>query len=195
MVPLAIGTDGLGSIRIPAAACGIAGFKPGEGVVPDDLRGGDWHGMAATGPLAAAVSDVALATAVLAGRPELAGADVGSLLLLALSTTSTVPGGTGDPEGAAAVQRVGEGLRRLGHNVVEDDPPYSPLQALPVFARWFGGVAQAADALGDAIEWKELQRRSRGHIRLGRAIHHLGGPRSGHAGERGWRTSSAATTR
>lgn len=179
MVPLAIGTDGLGSIRIPAAACGVVGMKPTPGLVPEDARGGDWHGMAATGPLAASVADVSLAMAVLAGRPDLASADVSRPLLIALSTRTPLPGGVVDPEWQAAVHQVGSALRRAGHHVVEDDPPYSPLHAVPVFARWFGGVAAAADALGDDLEWGRLQRRTRAHIRLGRLVHRLGGPRDG----------------
>lgn len=146
--------------------------------------------MLESGALAATVSDVALATATLAGRPELGAADVGSPLLIALSTRSPMPGGVVDRPWAAAVRQVGEGLRRAGHHVVEDDPPYSPLHAVPVFARWLGGVARAADALGDDLEWGGLQRRSRGHIRLGRAIHRLGGPRDGLKDR--WRTGVEA---
>ncbi len=179
LVPLALGTDGLGSIRIPGAACGLAGFKPTWGLVPEDARGGDWHGMTATGPLAGTVADAALGMAVLAGDPELAAADVTRPLLIARSTRTPLPGGVVDPEWADAVTQVAVALQRAGHHVVEDDPPYSPLHALPVFARWFGGVASAADALGEDLEWRRLQRRTRTHIRIGRLIHRLGGPGEG----------------
>lgn len=177
MVPLAIGTDGLGSIRIPAAACGVVGFKPGEGVVAGRMTGGDWHGMAEAGPLATTVADAALATAVLAGRGGLAGADVDRPLLIALSYRSPLPGGTVDPEWAAAALEMAGALRRAGHRVVEHDPPYSALYAIPVVARWLGGVAHAADSLGDELDWAELQRRTRTHVRLGRLVHAVGGPR------------------
>ncbi len=179
MVPLAVGTDGLGSIRIPGAACGVPGFRPGTGVVPGSLRGGDWHGMATIGPLASTVSDVALAMAVLSGRSALAGAALDRPLLIALSTRSPLPGVTVDARWSAAVHDLGDGLRRAGHHVVEDHPPYSLLYGLPVFARWLGGVAEVVDALGDDLDWGRLQRRSRAHIRLGRLVHRLGGPRDG----------------
>src|SRR5246127_1215780 len=45
MVPLAHGTDSLGSIRIPAAACGLFGIKPGTGVVPGDPDSSGWDGV------------------------------------------------------------------------------------------------------------------------------------------------------
>lgn len=179
LVPLSLGSDGLGSIRIPAAACGVAGFTPGEGFVAPGLRGGDWHGMASTGPLAATVADAALGAAVLGARPALARADVARPLLIAVSTRTPLPGGTVDPEWATAAEETGRALRRAGHHVVEDDPPYSPLYALPIFARWFGGVASAADDLGDDLEWRRLQRRTRTHARLGRLVHAVGGPRDG----------------
>lgn len=67
MVPLAIGTDGGGSIRIPAAFCGIVGLKPTFGLVPKlpGFRG--WPSLSVNGPLARSVRDLALATAVMAG--------------------------------------------------------------------------------------------------------------------------------
>lgn len=49
MVPLALGADGMGSIRIPAACCGVVGLKPGGGVVPARLGVSAWHGMAENG--------------------------------------------------------------------------------------------------------------------------------------------------
>lgn len=67
MVPLAIGTDGGGSIRIPAAFCGVPGLKPTFGLVPKlpGFRG--WPTLSVDGPLAATVPDLALAVSVMAG--------------------------------------------------------------------------------------------------------------------------------
>jgi Asp-tRNA(Asn)/Glu-tRNA(Gln) amidotransferase A subunit family amidase len=59
-VPVTHGNDGLGSIRIPAACCGLVGIKPGSGVVPSDLMNGSWFGTAENGPLATTVEDAAL---------------------------------------------------------------------------------------------------------------------------------------
>ncbi|MFG2720238.1 amidase [Streptomyces sp. NPDC048416] len=67
-VPLALGNDGMGSLRIPAAHCGLIGLKPGTGRVPRDLGGG-WYGMSENGPLATTVADARLMFSVLAGEP------------------------------------------------------------------------------------------------------------------------------
>jgi len=69
MVPIAHGADGLGSLRIPAACCGLVTLKPGLGTVPAGLGVGDWYGMAENGILATTVQDLALGHSVLAGSP------------------------------------------------------------------------------------------------------------------------------
>ena len=69
IVPLAIGTDTGGSIRIPAAYCGIVGLKPGFGTVPlDGVFPLSWS-LDHAGPLARGCGDAALALACIAGRP------------------------------------------------------------------------------------------------------------------------------
>ncbi|MEV6283838.1 amidase family protein [Kribbella sp. NPDC051770] len=73
--PLALGTDGGGSVRIPAAHCGIYGFKPSMGRVPmypgaRDQRypgASSWESLGHIGPLTRTVADAALALSVLAG--------------------------------------------------------------------------------------------------------------------------------
>src|SRR5579871_2461785 len=70
MAAIALGSDGGGSIRAPAACCGLFGIKPSPGLVP--LAGGKtehWYGMTAFGPLARSVADAALALDVLADTP------------------------------------------------------------------------------------------------------------------------------
>ncbi|NRQ34600.1 amidase [Nonomuraea sp. NN258] len=70
MVPIALGNDGMGSLRIPAACCGILAIKPGADVVPPPVD--DWNRLTENGPLATTASDLALALSVLAADPALA---------------------------------------------------------------------------------------------------------------------------
>ncbi len=67
MVPLALGTDGGGSLRIPAAPCGIIGLKPPRGRVSQDPRRELMLGMGVIGPMARSVEDVALTHDLIAG--------------------------------------------------------------------------------------------------------------------------------
>lgn len=69
MGPIAVGTDGGGSIRVPAALCGVVGIKPTTGSVPTyppSLIGALGH----TGPMARTVADTALALAVMQGAGD-----------------------------------------------------------------------------------------------------------------------------
>ena len=65
--PVALGTDGGGSIRIPSAFCGVPGHKPSFGLVPKlpGFRG--WPSLSVDGPLASSVRDLVLALSVMAG--------------------------------------------------------------------------------------------------------------------------------
>jgi Asp-tRNA(Asn)/Glu-tRNA(Gln) amidotransferase A subunit family amidase len=65
--PLALGGDGGGSIRIPAAFCGVVGFKPSFGAVPREPSGASWKTLVAYGPMARTVADVRVMFDALAG--------------------------------------------------------------------------------------------------------------------------------
>lgn len=70
MVPLATGSDGGGSIRIPAALCGLPGFKPSLGRVPTGgVHAPDWHHLSTRGVMARRLDDVVLALDAVIG-PE-----------------------------------------------------------------------------------------------------------------------------
>jgi Asp-tRNA(Asn)/Glu-tRNA(Gln) amidotransferase A subunit family amidase len=71
MVPLALGTDGGGSIRIPSAFCGSYGMKPSFGLVPKMPGFRGWPTLSVTGPIAASIRDLALALTVMAGPSPL----------------------------------------------------------------------------------------------------------------------------
>jgi Asp-tRNA(Asn)/Glu-tRNA(Gln) amidotransferase A subunit family amidase len=70
LVPLAIGTDGGGSIRIPSSFCGAAGIKPTFGVVPREPQWPGWLSLTHLGPIAFTVEDCALMLSVIAGPDQ-----------------------------------------------------------------------------------------------------------------------------
>lgn len=68
--PVAVGTDGGGSLRIPAAFCGVYGFKPSLGRVPQYPGFPGWDGLGCTGPMTRTVRDAALVLDVVAGGDD-----------------------------------------------------------------------------------------------------------------------------
>jgi aspartyl-tRNA(Asn)/glutamyl-tRNA(Gln) amidotransferase subunit A len=68
--PIALGTDGGGSLRIPAAFCGVYGFKPSWGRVPQHPSFPGWEHLGVTGPITRTVRDAALALDVIAGADD-----------------------------------------------------------------------------------------------------------------------------
>ncbi|MGC8477127.1 MAG: amidase [Acetobacteraceae bacterium] len=67
MVPIATGSDTGGSLRNPAAFCGIVGFRPTPGLVPSDKRGLGWSNLPVLGPMARSVADLALLLSAMVG--------------------------------------------------------------------------------------------------------------------------------
>ncbi len=171
-VPIAHGNDGMGSLRLPAAACGLVTLKPGRGVVPAGIGADDWSGMAVNGALATTVADLALAHAVLAGETPAPLPAPDRPLRIAVSTRSPVPGVGADAATRAAVEAVVAELRAAGHTVVQRNPPITPGAAAGAVLRWFAGAEDDAEFLG--IDRHELQPRSRTHARLGRIVRRLG---------------------
>jgi amidase len=175
LVPIALGNDGLGSIRIPAACCGLFGLKPGFGVVPSGLGNNSWYDMSENGPLATTVADAALMLAVLAGRPELAEVrEPDRPLRIAVSLRPPLVGLRADLEHLRAVVRTARRLESAGHTVVADDPPY-PMNPAPVLARWFGGASLDADGLDRA----QLDPAVRRHVAIGDMVRSRGLVRDG----------------
>ncbi|MBI4539915.1 MAG: amidase [Gemmatimonadetes bacterium] len=171
MVPVAHGNDGLGSIRIPAAACGLFGIKPGAGVVPSELGPNSWFGMAENGPLATTVDDAALVLSVLAECPELREpAPPERPLRVAVSTRSPMRGVNAGPEVRSATIETARLLAGAGHHVEAADPPYPIRSAVAILARWTAGAARETDGLDPA----RLEPRTRRHAQLGRIAERLG---------------------
>ena len=72
LVPLAHGTDAMGSIRIPAATCGVVGYKAGRDWVRAATHdASDWHGISVDGVVAGTVEDAWLAMTVLSGHGDI----------------------------------------------------------------------------------------------------------------------------
>ncbi|MFP5309097.1 MAG: amidase [Actinomycetes bacterium] len=177
MVPIALASDGLGSIRIPAANCGLVGIKPGSGVVP--MRVGDrdehWFGLSQYGPLATTVDDCALMLDVLAGGTSLtepAGyrdpeAPAGGMRV-GVSSAPPAPGITVDREAVRAVRAVAEQLAAAGHVVSTARIPYGPATTLALARRWFQGAAQDVDTL--VVDEPRLQSRTRAMASFGRRV-------------------------
>ncbi len=167
MVPIALGNDGMGSIRIPAAACGLVGLKPGRGAVPAGIGRNDWFGMAENGPLATTTRDARLMFAVLAGEePPEPDRPVRRAVRVAYSLRSLLPGLRADDAYAEAARRAARLLAAAGHDVAAADPPFPLWLGAAAVARWAAGTAVDAAGLDPAL----LTRRTRRHAAAGRLV-------------------------
>ncbi|MGV9299493.1 amidase family protein [Amycolatopsis sp. NPDC003676] len=168
LVPIAHGTDGLGSIRLPAGMCGIVGLKPGRDVVREDAPG--WFGLSTHGPLATTAADAALLMSVLADRPDWATLATPGAQRIATSTQVPFTRAPLPRPLRAAVDQAADLLRSSGHSVDSATPAY-PLRALGgLVARWFAGPAEQA---AGSFDLSRLQPRTRVHVRLGRLTSRL----------------------
>jgi len=148
LVPFAQGSDGGGSIRIPASACGLFSIKVSRGRVSNGPLGGDITGLAWSGPIARGVADAAALLDVMA-RPMLgdphwapplppgetflgaAQREPGPLRIGRYSE-SAVLGATLHPDCRAAWESATELLTKLGHHVEDIRPPVGP-EVIPHF--------------------------------------------------------------
>ncbi|MFI5674361.1 amidase [Streptomyces cellulosae] len=163
LVPIALGNDGMGSLRIPAANCGLVTIKPGHGVVPAGVSDGDWFGMSENGPLATTVEDARLMLSVLADttfvRP-----DADATHRVAVSLRSPIAGvAVAQPYTTAAREAAGV-LMKAGHQVRRADPPYPLSLSFTSLAHWTAGTAEDAQGL----DRRQLARRTRVHAAVGR---------------------------
>ncbi|MDJ0419879.1 amidase [Rhodococcus opacus] len=131
-VPIAHGTDASGSIRIPAATCGVIGLKPTNGSLPlDNLDGGGWFGLSSPGLFGRTVRDVRNVFAALRyGPPGDHHAVIPEDLHTSRTDTSTIPLSvavvrpTTDADTAAVMDRVVTTMMTLGHIVEDATPPF-----------------------------------------------------------------------
>ncbi len=184
MVPVAHGNDGGGSIRIPAACCGLVGLKPARGRVSHGPDGG--HSFLVTdGVLTSTVADTAALLDVLAGYEpgdatwappppapytELAAQEPGRLRV-ALALNPPLRGGEVDPVCERAVRDAATLLESLGHAVEEVTAPWTRENLLADFTQawaplisivtWLGGQLRGHDPTVDEVEpltWEMWQR-------------------------------------
>lgn len=173
-------SDGGGSIRIPAACCGLYGLKPQRGrvsLLPDAEH---WYGLSVFGSVTRSVADSALWLDVVSGRAEgdaesarpaptsfaEAAASTPGKLRIAVSTKTGPPPVKVSPEVEQAVDATADALRSLGHDVERRDPPYGWL--LPLFApRWLRGIYDDTQKLPHP---ERLERRIRRLAGMGKLI-------------------------
>ncbi|WP_371600517.1 amidase [Streptomyces sp. NBC_00564] len=163
MVPIALGNDGMGSLRIPAANCGLVGLKPGHGTVPAGIGHGDWFGMSENGPLATTVEDARLMFAVLADTKAVRPSGT-EARKVAVSVRSPLVGVRVTRPYTAAAREAAELLAGAGHQVRRADPPYPLWLSTTSLAHWTAGTAVDAEGLDPHL----LARRTRVHAALGR---------------------------
>jgi amidase len=177
MAPAALGGDGGGSIRIPAACCGLFGLKPARGRTSPGPWSHFWWGLGTAGPLTRTVLDAALVYDAIRGNlpgdmftaPEPPVTFVEAVLReptplrVGWSTRSPVRGVRPDLQAVRAVREVADLLGRLGHDVREVEPDH-PDVTMPFGVQFYAGVrAEAA-----AVEHPDrLERRTRETCRLG----------------------------
>jgi amidase len=187
VVPAALGSDGLGSIRIPAAWTHLVGIKPQRGRVSAWPYADAFNGLACVGPLARTVKDAALLLDAASGNhpqehdrpappvePFAAAArraDPGRRLRIAVSYK--IPYAPAprrlDPAVRAAVERLADVLASMGHDVEHADPVYGIVGA-GVLPRALGGLRPWVESVPDRTA---LDLRTRDAVRVARW---LGGP-------------------
>ncbi len=152
---IAQGSDGGGSIRGPAACCGVVGIKPAKGRVTKAPVGENLAGLAVDGPIARTVADAAAMLDVISGYvpgdpywlpdPQPSFLDATKVKLDSLKiafSTSIIPFGEADPNCKQGVLTTINLLAQLGHKITEKCPDFSSLIE-PFKSVWQSGIAAA----------------------------------------------------
>ncbi|MBB5918532.1 amidase [Nocardia transvalensis] len=183
LVPAALGSDGAGSVRIPASWTNLVGIKPQRGRISTWPLAESFNGLTVNGPLARTVADAALLLDIAAGPhpgdrhtppaltvSDAVGRDPGRLkIALSLSIPFTATRTSLDPEVAARVHATADALRALGHEVTVADLHYGLLIGATFLPRSMTGIRAALAKLPGA----QVDSRTRFNAAVGLA---LGGP-------------------
>jgi len=189
IVPIAHATDGGGSIRIPASACGLVGLKSTRGRVSQGPEAADaTSGLSMDGVVTKSVRDTAAALDALCGidygDPYWAPPPEGSYLdgirrkpkrLRIAFSTKMMNGTPHDPEVTAAVKKTAKLCESLGHIVEETDPPVDAGALVNAFSTvWCANVAYQLDTLeqltGIAPSLDVVEGLTLGLYRMGKVI-------------------------
>jgi amidase len=189
LVPAAVGSDGAGSVRVPAAWTHLVGIKPQRGRISSWPDAEAFNGLTVIGPLARTVGDAALLLDVLTGNvdgdlhrpPPPVESFVASAarepgpLRIALSVNIPYSGAPAhlDPEIRAAVERAATQLEGLGHEVEHADVPYGIWPAASIMPRSMTGIREWTSRVPDR---SLLDPRVLESARHGRALRPLLGP-------------------
>jgi len=171
LVPLAHGSDGGGSIRIPASCCGLVGLKPSRGRISSGPAYGDVVGLSTHGPLGRTVRDVAAFLDVMAGPVAgdphwappprtsfLSACDVvPGRLRIARFIEPVITSAPVDLDCEAAWESASVLLESLGHEVVDITPPV-PSSAVPAFEVYWATLAALVPPGGDLTRLRPLTR-------------------------------------
>lgn len=182
IVPAAVGSDGAGSIRIPAAWTGLVGLKPQRGRVSTWPDPEAFNGLSCYGPLARSAADAALLLDAVQGnvpadlhRPappaepfvEAAAREPEPLRVAISFATPIGLSNKVHAEHRAAIEAFGERLGQLGHEVFPADPDYGMVGAA-LIPRGMAGLEAWLRAHGE--DRSSLESRTRTHARFGRAL-------------------------